>query len=138
MFALGGLLRVGSTFFQSAGSLLLPVRTISTGQDGSSKPTVSITSFILEPLPLPTNVLNAFSHKLNLKIRIWRCNHHQSLVFFSRTILCFRILSCIKLYHPILHTDCFKRFNWNWYLLRSFMHQDSRLHFFEALHQSRA
>ncbi|XP_043972828.1 39S ribosomal protein L51, mitochondrial [Gambusia affinis] len=31
MFALGGLLRVGSTFFQSAGTLLLPVRTISTG-----------------------------------------------------------------------------------------------------------
>ncbi|XP_054903833.1 39S ribosomal protein L51, mitochondrial [Poeciliopsis prolifica] len=31
MFALGGLLRVGSTFFQSAGTLLLPARTISTG-----------------------------------------------------------------------------------------------------------
>uniref|UniRef100_A0A096LXI6 Large ribosomal subunit protein mL51 n=1 Tax=Poecilia formosa TaxID=48698 RepID=A0A096LXI6_POEFO len=31
MFALGGLLRVGSTFFHSAGNLLLPIRTISTG-----------------------------------------------------------------------------------------------------------
>ncbi|MEQ2286941.1 hypothetical protein AMECASPLE_007521 [Ameca splendens] len=30
MFALGGLLRAGSTFFRSAGTLLLPVRTIST------------------------------------------------------------------------------------------------------------